>query len=385
MATNNGPEAEQLEVQLRRLKSARVQLGSNSFILSWAQADEPQPSLPRYILSRVTLHVDEDLLRHLSTFPSPGKHFSTAQIGSWLLFQQTGGVQREGVIAPAQRVVVEDELVQPGKKHSGIFKIISTFRGPDNIVWKMQGTAFAIGKFFALTPGHIMWHPKLGPAETAVLYPDERSASNVQSIACIAVAVHAEWMKSYRHENDFCMVTTKDDFNAGVHCLQLGELPQVSPYEGEVIGFPLDLPTASKGTQLIQCQGSAEGYRTEGGGDIIRHEVNTSGGSSGSPFSTICNGKVVGIHSSFDEENKVNYAVPINLNGNDIYQFEGVLRHMKDRRVKLPNTTSYLGEDTCEVYRKEKVSLFGQRNASQSTASQPVTDDEVLLPAARLA
>ncbi|KAI1735384.1 hypothetical protein F4680DRAFT_435712 [Xylaria scruposa] len=286
------------------------------------------------------------------------------QVGSWtLLPQQTTRIQPEGVVSQEQRYVIEDELIQPGNVYSGIFKIISTFEGPDNKAWRMEGTAFAVDRFHALTSAHLMWHPKLGPARTAVLCPDERSKTyDVRNhITCIAVAVHAKWMSSHQPENDFCMVAFAQALDPGVRPLRVELAPNFS-FEGEVVGFPLDLPAASKGSQLIVCHGPAETYENEDG-VMIRHKVNTAGGSSGSPLYTTSE-KVVAVHCSFDSYEMENYAVPINLNGNDVAQFEGVLRHMRDQWLKLPNTTLCLGAFTHQKYRKQEVFAFGQQGAA---------------------
>ncbi|KAI0550696.1 hypothetical protein F4679DRAFT_542218 [Xylaria curta] len=309
--------------------------------------------------------VDIHPLDYLPAVTFPGEHFPGMQVGSWtLLREQTVRIQHEGVVSQERRDVVKNELIQPGNVYSGVLKIISTFQGPDNRVWRMEGTAFAVDEFHALTSAHMMWHSKLGPAKTAVLCPDERSKTyDAQSrIKCIAVAVHAKWMSSHQPENDFCMVAMAEVFGPGVRPLRAELVPNLLSFEGEVVGFPLDMPATSKGSRLIVCHGPAEFYQNEAG-VMIRHKVNTAGGSSGSPLYTTSK-KVVAVHCLFDSNEMKNYAVPINLNGNDVSQFEGVLRHMRDRRLKLPNTTLGLGAATHEIYRKQKVFAFGQQGAT---------------------
>ncbi|KAI0182855.1 hypothetical protein EV127DRAFT_448623 [Xylaria flabelliformis] len=360
MASSDDFEAKQPEVPL----SLRSRNG-RQFIQGATSSNDTRPH------SFTSCHVMDQARPHLvASHPldlSPavkfsGKRFPGMQVGAWvLLHEQTSRIQHEGVVSQEERYVVGDELVKPGNVYSGIFKIISTFNGPDNKVWRMEGTAFAVDKFHALTSAHMMWHAQLGPAQTAVLCPDERSRTyGLRShIKCIAVAVHAKWMSSHRPENDFCMVAMAQDFEPGVRSPRLELASNLLPFEGEVVGFPLDLPAASEGSQLIVSRGLAEFYQTEAG-IMIRHKVNTAGGSSGSPLYTTSK-KVVAVHCSFNSYEMENYAVPINLNGNDVSQFQGILRHMRDR---LPNATLDLGAATHKKYRKQKIFAFGQQGAA---------------------
>ncbi|KAI0858463.1 hypothetical protein F4860DRAFT_486301 [Xylaria cubensis] len=283
------------------------------------------------------------------------------KIGSWCLPKQTNPIIQEGVITLVPRVVVEPESVCPGKEFSGVLRIVSTFKGPDGS-WKCEGTAFAVGKFHVLTAGHMMWHQKLGPAQSAVLYTDTRSGTITEGIECVAVAVHAEWIKCYQPENDFCMIAIAQGFNSGIRLLQLGVAPSY-PNVGRLLGFPSDLSVTSRGNELIECQGPVRS-RENNAGIILIHKVNTSGGSSGSPF--FVEGKVVAVHSSFNRNKMENYAVPIGQNGNNVAQFQNVLRYMTCRGLKLSDAALYLGEVTYEDYCKQKILGFGSLPASGS-------------------
>ncbi|KAI0528421.1 hypothetical protein GGR58DRAFT_496078 [Xylaria digitata] len=280
-----------------------------------------------------------DLLKELPLVKFPSKTFPEMDIASWKL-SNSASSRYEGDITEEPRDVVDAELVQLGNKHSGIFRLISTFDGPNGKPIKKKGTAFAIGKFHWLTSGHIMWDEQLGPAKKAVLRGDVRSQGNTRDIECTAAAVHARWIKFHQLENDFCMLATAEGLYSGVYPLYFGAAPSC-PREGTIIGFPSDLPTISPGSQLIECRGCVR-FRRSKDGDIFIHMINTNHGSSGSPL-CIIGGKVSAVHSSFNSEEMENYAVPINLNGNDVLQFQGVLRLMVYKNLKHAEGVRRLG------------------------------------------
>ncbi|KAI0861739.1 trypsin-like cysteine/serine peptidase domain-containing protein [Xylaria cubensis] len=360
MATSDDLEAKQPGVQLIQgvLNSVSpLEVGPDELpLLAYLHAVNQTQPYP----------VNEHPLDGLPLEKFPSELFARMQVGYWVLQQQQAtSIQLEGFVNDEEpRNVVKDELIKPGKVFSGIFRIIATFQGPDNKIWKMKGTAFAVSEDLALTSAHVMWHEKLGPAKMAALCVDERlEFDDAQShITCNAVAMHARWMKFHQREHDFCMVSMAQPFNSGVLPLRLELASKTLPCKGKVVGFPLDFPvTSSKGSQLIECQGSAKLCRTKAGNNIlIKHKVNTAGGNSGSPLYDT-RGNVVGVHCSFVGAEGANYAVPINMNGNNVSQFEGILRHMRDPRVKLPDTTSELGET---IYKYHKVFAFGQQDAA---------------------
>ncbi|KAI0449590.1 hypothetical protein F5B21DRAFT_519980 [Xylaria acuta] len=337
--------------------------------------------------------VDEDPLCSLPDARLPPSFYPGMQIGAWKLHKETPSIQHEGVVTREPRVVVKDKLTQPGNKYSGILKLITTFQGPNNAVWTMEGTAFYIGDSLATTAAHLTFHPKLGPAKRAFLYPDERSGANVGGIACIAIAVHAKWMKCHQRENDFCIVTIAEGSDLGIRPLPFVDLP-ANPhrYRGKVIGFPSDLPVASQGFQLIECQGSVsiKKARTV---VMIEHKVNTAAGSSGSPLFDPSNTNVVGIHCLFDREANQNYAVPINQNGNDVPQFKAVLRFMRGSGVTPAKSNSYLRETTFKLYHEETLQFQTRRSRARKNnkdqiqieekeeeeADQEVTDDAIFV------
>ncbi|KAI1735653.1 hypothetical protein F4680DRAFT_469834 [Xylaria scruposa] len=370
MANSDGIKVEQPEVRPlgERIKQFLLRI-RNQIPLFW-----PQQYLqdPPFFASRHVVHQGpsyrqdedessvDDPLGRLPDVKLSSELYSKMEIGSWNLLKQITPIKREGVVTQKPRVIVDPRLVHLGKKFSGIFKIISIFEGPGGF-WRNEGTAFAVGRFHVLTAGHVMWHPKLGPAQSAVLYPDIRSGTNYQRIECVAAAVHAKWMKFHQSENDFCMVALARGLCSGIHHLQLGAAPPHSD-EGRVIGFPLDLPVTSQGSELIECRGPVQAHQYNTG-VILIHKVNTSGGNSGSPL--FVGEEVVAVHSSFNRNTMENYAVPISQNGNDVTQFQSVLRHTMDPHLEPSDETPYyLGEVTHDKYRKQKVLAFGSLAAS---------------------
>ncbi|KAI0965168.1 hypothetical protein F4678DRAFT_453667 [Xylaria arbuscula] len=291
---------------------------------------------------------------------------SEALITAWNLPKQVTGDQCEGVFTETPRVVVDERDVQLGKKYSGLFRLLAIFQGPDNSMKTMKGTAFAIGILYGLTAAHLVWHPQFGPAKAVFLYPDERSGLRCHHV-CVSVAVHAKWMRSFQCENDFAMVTTAKGFEAGTHFFQPVALESEFAGSWIVAGFPKDMPCERKGLQLIECRGRAGLSKMKTGGMMIKHQVNTEGGNSGSPLFKPDTKNVVGIHTKFNEGKLENCAVPINLNGNYVSRFQDVLRHMRDRQVKLPSTTRALGQIQYNGYHKESIYTFGERTIQRTT------------------
>ncbi|KAI0444005.1 trypsin-like cysteine/serine peptidase domain-containing protein [Xylaria telfairii] len=299
----------------------------------------------------------------LDSYPSvtlPGDGFPGMEIVSWKLDEPNAHTQYEGIVTLQSRRVVNHQFVQPRAKFSGILKVVSTFQSYDNKTVTKAGTAFLIDELHGLTAGHMVWDQKLGPAKAVVLYADERSQSNPRKIACVAVAVHAEWAKSHQSENDFAMIVVGKPLTLTVRPLQLKAVPRL-PYAGTVIGFPSDLPAEARGSQLIECRGSVTDYRTATGRGMIEHEINTLSGSSGSPV--LIDGEVIAVHSAFRAHEKKNYAVCINRNGNDVSLFESVLEHTISRFETDSDRISCLGETIHNVYREQTLFVFGRRIA----------------------
>lgn len=150
----------------------------------------------------------------------------------------------------------------------------------------MNGTAFAIGKFHALTSAHLMWHRKLGPAKRAVLIPDKRQYRNTERIkSCVAVACHVSPIKSLdRHEryanNDFCMVALAEPFSGVRHLPCHPEPGPFSDEGGEIAGFPKDMPDNFAGEHLILSEGLVSCHERDSVLSI-KHKINTVEGTRG--------------------------------------------------------------------------------------------------------
>ncbi|KAI0544946.1 hypothetical protein F4679DRAFT_493250 [Xylaria curta] len=366
MASSDGLEAEQ-RVQPLRNRMKHFLLKVEDYIPTfWPQHNDPSFFSPRHIIHQGRSYRQDEgknsvdhLLGRLPDVKLSNELFPGAQIVSWTMSEDTTLIEHEGEVSTATRDLVDRQFISPGAKFSGIYRIVSTFKGPRRTK-VVEGTAFAVGKFHVVTAGHMIWDKKYGPAQSAVLYTDKRSSTNAKGIDCVAVAVHAEWTTSHQLENDFCMVAIAQDFGPGVCFLQLGEAPQYAK-AANVIGFPSDFPTSSPGKELIECQGQVRTWQTDAG-VILIHNANTSPKSSGSPF---CVGeKVVGVHSSFNRHTRENYAVPVDLNGNNVAQFQSVLRYMTTRYMELSGEIICLGEATHAKYRKQKIFGFGSLTVS---------------------
>ncbi|GAP92033.1 hypothetical protein SAMD00023353_6100470 [Rosellinia necatrix] len=273
----------------------------------------------------------------------PKNVFDTANIVSWTL---ASDIKYEGILTPRSRDIVQLQCIQPGGRFTAIFKVVSTFQGPDGIIWEAQGTAFFINEFLALTAGHNIWHRNLGAAIEVTLHADERSTINAPGIACVAVAVHARWAGFYQHENDFAMIAIGEPLNSDVCPVKLG-IDTKLPCMGEIIGFPCDLPAEAEGSQLIICQDKVTAHTANVSG-VIKHEINTVGGNSGSPL--LIGGKAIAVHTMFSERERTNYAVPINRNGNDVPQFVDVLEYMTKKAGARPNRVSLLGQTILDTH-----------------------------------
>ncbi|RWA05350.1 hypothetical protein EKO27_g9752 [Xylaria grammica] len=292
----------------------------------------------------------------LSNVGFPGLAHPNVRIVAWRLVEPTAPIQREGIITSEERELVGRNQLE---KENRIFRITSAFKGPEGLKY-ISGTAFAIGKFYAATSGHLVCDQTLGPAISVVLHGDQRSDGiAIGGKKCVAATCSIEWIKSYRIENDVCVVSVAEPFSAGVHTYRVTKLAEESPsINGVVIGFPVDLPVDHPGKQLIKCSGTAKGYEEEA---IFRvkHEVNTlQAGNSGSPV--FSGEEVVAIHSAYIDGLGKNYAAPIDRNGNMIDQFRGVLNHMKYRRAALPRGILYLGAAKHGGYRTQGVLVFGE-------------------------
>ncbi|KAI0410298.1 hypothetical protein F5X98DRAFT_386553 [Xylaria grammica] len=293
--------------------------------------------------------------------------YSKARVVSWMLADPAAPpIQLEGIITSKERELVEEELVRKGKKYSGIFRITSTFKGPEGREFNISGTAFAIGKSYAATSGHLVWDQELGPAKSVVLYGDERSDGiAIGGKKCVAAACHVDWAKSYRVENDFCVVSVAEPFSAGVCTYRVRRLAEEpSSFDGVIIGFPSDLPADYPGKRLIKCNDIVESY---GKGALfkVKHEVNTFVGNSGSPV--FSGEEVSAIHSRYIDESKKNYATPIDRNGNMIDQFQGVLRYTKDKCSALLHGASYLGVAKHTGYHTQEILVFGEDTITPAT------------------
>ncbi|GAW23833.1 hypothetical protein ANO14919_134100 [Xylariales sp. No.14919] len=298
----------------------------------------------------------------------PDLPYSKVRVVSWKLANPAvPPTQLEGIITSKERELVEEELVGKGKKYSGIFRITSTFKGPKGREFTIGGTAFAIGKSYAATSAHLVWNQKLGPAKSVVLHGDERSDGiAIGGKKCVAAACHVEWAKSYRVENDFCVVSVAEPFSAGVYTYRVRRLAEEpSSFDGVVIGFPSDLPADYPGKRLIKCSDIVE---SSGTGTLFRvkHKVNTFvAGNSGSPV--FSGEEVFAIHSRYIDESKKNYATPIDRNGNMIDQFRGVLSYTKDKCSALLQGASYLGAAKHTGYHTQEILVFGEDTITPAT------------------
>ncbi|KAI1428124.1 hypothetical protein F5Y12DRAFT_790696 [Xylaria sp. FL1777] len=257
------------------------------------------------------------------------------QVVAWHLSTTTSGDQVEGFVnMPPLRELVDDQLINLGKEHSGIFRIIATFQDG----WKTQGTAFAIGKYHAMTAAHLLWNLARGAARMVTLYPDAR-------------------FRGDQVDNDFCVLAVAKPFEAGVRIRRCHPNPGSSCAEnGTIIGFPSDISRR----RLILSKGLVEYHELE---DVLKieHKIDTVKGSSGSPV--IVDSLVVGVHSRCIDAWK-NAATPVNRNDNDVEYFRNVLRYMRGtlprKQLKIVN---YLGEveDVAHLWR---LYLFGNSTSS---------------------
>ncbi|KAF2972794.1 hypothetical protein GQX73_g804 [Xylaria multiplex] len=261
-------------------------------------------------------HVDR-LLADLPDIEFEGPDSHRMRIVAWSLAEANSLTRHEGVITKLPRKVVKREFTTRGCKYSGIFKIVSEFEGPDKSRYRAQGTAFAVNKSHVLTAAHNMWHPKLGPAKNATLFPDARAGMWAQyARKCIAAATSPNWVQVRQVEHDFCMVAVAEPFGPEVHILPCHPSPGPSHVkDGIILGFPLDLPCDAPGRHLIQCKGELS-YHVDRDGIAIEHDINTKKGNSGGPV--ITSGQVVGIHTSFIHCERKNRAIVINRNGNNV-------------------------------------------------------------------
>ncbi|KAI1115656.1 hypothetical protein F5Y14DRAFT_110834 [Nemania sp. NC0429] len=317
----------------------------------------------------------------VKTLSPLSSYASAAQIVAWRLQKVIFPFRREAVLTSEPREVMSPETVKPGKEYSGIFKLVSFFQDSRGRWFRIQGTAFAISDYDALTAAHNVWDPEFGPAKMVALLMDQRGDANDEyARECVAAAVHVRWSELSLRSNDFAMVSVAQSFSPQVRIHRYRTTPEnteASDAMGYALGFPYDFPENFEGKHLIRSNGKI--YYNGGGNQcLIVHMANTEKGNSGGPLFNI-NTVAIGVHvgytshpksastapssthngvSSWNQNHRPcepgkgtaaepwtieNLAVPLNRNGNQVSSFLAVQDFM--RTQKLPGESlNHLGQ-----------------------------------------
>ncbi|CZR69801.1 uncharacterized protein PAC_19701 [Phialocephala subalpina] len=227
----------------------------------------------------------------------------------------------EAILGKNTRDAVPSREVAPYGDYRSIVKIRATFPNGKTL----GGSAVVIIGHTVLTACHNIYNEEHGgPAQiiTVIAGMDGTSGSPEVQHGKYAVA-HYSWCANGAVKNDLGLVRLEKPFTT----LEPKEYHQNLYSEKEkVYGYSGDIPVFAKGTQLYVSLSLATYHPLDTAGSV-EHEADTFNGNSGGPILGE-DGKVFAIHRGSGRNGsgkKINQAVAINREGNDVADFVAVL------------------------------------------------------------
>ncbi|KAI1398911.1 trypsin-like cysteine/serine peptidase domain-containing protein [Hypoxylon fuscum] len=196
--------------------------------------------------------------------------------------------------------------------------------GSENDVY--LGTGWLVDDKTIATAGHIAYDETFGRLRSveAVFGTDLAKRHGIH------VVVHWGWYSGFMRKSDLAFIR----LNERVECKELSYIPTpIRHAEGErlILRGYSNNPGYNDTMRVSECEAKYDIQETNG---VLEYELNTKGGSSGSPVFN-STGKVIGIHSGYGiargshrKGQTINVGVIINDRDNNINAFRAVLRFM---------------------------------------------------------
>jgi len=228
-----------------------------------------------------------------------------------------------------------------GGHTSGVVKIDTKFHGGRSY----SGTGFLINNGRAIaTSGHLLFNVEEGHAKSAVIRAGPNgSSSNVECRVGIYAVIGHGWYASQSKPNDLGLIYLREPFHS-VTSMHVRQTPASD--NGTVYGYPGDMPHYAEGQELCKSA-SVITYNSDVTAGMVEHEADTEKGNSGGPV-VDDHGLVIAIHRGWGYKSngeKINHAVAIDHEGNDIAAFVAVLDYMAKRsRERLDSDGQGFGD-----------------------------------------